>query len=171
MAASENGLEHANGNRGQQRADEQIGGNHEEDPGLTDAAQVHQRDYGQNANTDYNRVRLKTRDGRDKGAYSGGNSHGHDENVVNHQRSCGEQAGKRAQIFRGHGVGTASARIRRDGLTIGEVHDGQQHDDAEADGNDIGNSRGAERDQKRESRLGPVRGRTERVQAEDGNAR
>ena len=170
MAAGQYGLEGAHRDRGEQGADKQVGRHHEKDSRLANAAQIDQRDNHQDAQADPHRVRLKTGSRGYQRAHTGRNPHSHDKNVINHQRRRREQARKLPQILRRDRIGTASARIRRNGLAIGEVDDRQQDDNAQADGNDVGDARRTERDQQRERRFRSVCRGAQRVQAENGNA-
>jgi hypothetical protein len=50
---------------------------------------------------------------------------------------------------------------------IGEIYDSEEDDDADADGEDPGDTRSPERDEKRQGCFGSVSGGTEGVKAED----
>ena len=87
-----------------------------------------------NAQADCNRVRLKTR-ARRKPARR------RRRKCPRPRRECNQSSapprpaspGSVSEIFGRDGVGAAAAGIRRDGLAVGKVNDGQQHDDADAD--------------------------------------
>ena len=76
----------------------------------------------------------------------------------------------RTEIGARNGVGTAAIRIRRNGLTIGKIHNDQQRNNGGADGNDVVDTGKSERDQETEGGFRTVRGRTEGVESENWNA-
>ena len=151
----------------QHRAEKRVRRDHEKHARLPNAAQIHDRDDHQNAQAKRKRVRLKLRHGGNQRAHPGGNSHGRGQHVVKHQRRRGQQAGIRPQIFRRHGVRAAPAWIGRDGLPVGKINDRQQHNNAGAHRHNVRDSRRAQRNEQRQRRLGPVRRRTQRIQAKD----
>ena len=55
-------------------------------------------------------------DGGDQRADAGGDADGSGEDVVDHERGGGEQAGAIAEVFAGDGEGTAAVGIGFDGL-------------------------------------------------------
>src|ERR1700733_11483101 len=57
------------------------------------------------------------------------------------------------------------------GLQVGNVNDGKQADDGEADGDNVLNAREAQGNEKRQSGLRTISGRAEGVEAKDGNTR
>src|ERR1051325_8222016 len=61
-------------------------------------------------------------------------------------------------------------RIGGNRLTIGEIDDREQHDDARADGHDVGDPGESERNQQGERGFGAVRGGAEGVEPEDGDS-
>jgi len=109
------------------------------------------------------------RRGGNQRAHSRRNSHGDNQDVIEHQRRRREQAGEDAQVLGGHRVRAAASGIRRNRLPVGKVDDDQQHDNREADRNDVAHASRAERNQQRESGFRSVRRRAEGVQTEDGN--
>ena len=66
------------------------------------------------------------RHGRDQSADARRDADGHDQDVVEHQRRGGEQAGAGAQVLLGHGVRPAAVRIGRDRLPVREVDHHEQ---------------------------------------------
>ncbi len=123
-----------------------------------------------NAEAELERVRLEARDSGDERADAGGDADRGGEHVIDHQRGCGKQARAGAQVFAGDRVGSAAVRIGLDGLPVGEIHDAQQDDDADADREDVSDAGGSERDQQRERSFGSVGGGTERVEPENRDA-
>jgi hypothetical protein len=115
-------------------------------------------------------VFLQRGHGGNQRAHAGRNAHGRGQNVIHHQRGGGQQSGPHAQVFAGDRVRSAALRIRHDGLAVGEVYDGEQDDDAEADGYDVSHPSHSQRNQERQGRFRPVGGGAERIQAENGNA-
>ena len=55
-------------------------------------------------------------------------------------------------------------------MPVGKIDDGEEDDDADADGEDVGDAGRAERDQKGERGFGSVGGGTEGVEAENRDA-
>ncbi len=164
-------LEQPNQNRDEQGAKKEIGRNHEDSAGLFDAAQIHDGDQEQNPETYRQSVGLQRRNGRHQRADAGRDSNGGGEHVIDHQRGGGQQARAFADVLARHGVGSATARVRIDGLAIREIDDGEQENDGAADGHDVGDAQRAERDQDGERRFRTVCGGTQRVESEDRDAR
>ncbi len=156
--------------RDQQRAQEQIRRNHEDAAGFLDAAQIHDGDQHQNAETHRERVRQQRWNRRHQRAHSGRDSNRGRKHVIDEQSGRRQQTRARADILARYRVGSASARIRVDGLAIREVDDGKQQNDGAADGHDVGDAQRAERDQDGERRFRTVCRGAERVQSEDGDA-
>ena len=75
-----------------------------------------------------------------------------------------------AEVLGGDGVAAAAVGIGVDGLAVGEVDDGEQADDGEADGDDVCDAGDAEGDEQGEGGFGAVGGGAEGVEAEDGDA-
>ena len=111
----------AHRNDNQQRHGEQVGGNHEDHAGVVDAAHVDDGENEQHPKAELQRVRLQAGHGGDERAHAGGDAHRCGEDVVDHQRRSGQQAGALAQVLRSHRVGAAALRIGVDGLAIAEV--------------------------------------------------
>ena len=91
------------------------------------------------------------------------------KNVVNHQSSGSKEAGRNAEILARDSVRSTATGVCLDRLTVREINDGEQHDDAGADRNNIGNSRRAKRNEQRQGSLRAVGRGTEGIQAEDRN--
>ena len=104
---------------------------------VLDAAHVDQREDEQDSEAEREDVRLEPRKRRNQRSYTRGDPDRRVQDVVDHQRRGGEQAGVRAQVLRGDRVAAAAVRIGIDGLQVGKVDDGQQADDGEADGHDV----------------------------------
>lgn len=110
---------------------------------------------------------LETRDGGHQGSYPGRDSDGDHQDVIDHQSGGGHEPGARAQIPAGDCVRSPAPRIRLDRLPVGEVDDGEENDDARADGDDVEHAGRAQGNEKGQSRLRPVRGGAQGVQSED----
>ena len=154
----------------QQGAEKEVRRHHEDTSGLADPAQIDDGENQQYAQAQSQGVGLKARNRGNECANARGDTHGHHQNVVQHQRRCGEQSHMRAQIFRGHCVGTSAAGICGDGLAVGEIDDGEQNDNAHADRHNVGHARGAEGNEQRQCRFRSVGCGAERVQTENRNA-
>ena len=163
-------LDNADGQNRQQRDDEEIGRSHERQPRFANPAQVDDRDQEQNRQTERQRVRLQDRQRRHQGPDPRRNADGHHQHVVQQERRRGEQARGRAQVLLGDRVRPAALRIRRDRLAIGKVDDDQEHDDQRADRPDVRHPGRAQRNQERQRGLRPVSRRSQRIEAQHGNA-
>ena len=116
------------------------------------------------------RMRLQLRQGGDQRPYAGGDAYRRRQYVVDHQRGGGQQAGVIPQILRRHRVGSPALGISLDGLTIGEIHDDQQHDDGRDHRENVVDSKQPQRDQQRESSFRTVCRRAQGIQSKDGDA-
>ena len=166
-----NSLDQAHANRAQKAADEQIGGNHEQIPRFTHAAQIDQRDGGEDAQTNASVCCSKLGTAETKRTDSGGDADGHHQDVVDNQRRGGQQRDILSQVLSRHRVGAAASRIGGDGLKVGNVDNDQQRNDAEADRDHVVDAQGAQRDQQRERGLRAVRRGAQRIQTEHSDAR
>ena len=170
MTAGRDGPVDADREQQEEAGDEEVGRQREQPAGVEHAAQVDERDQGQDGEAQRQDVGLQDRHGRDQRGDAGGDADGHVEDVVEHQRRGGEQAGAGAEVLPGDGVGAAVARVGADGLAVGDVEDGQERQDRQHDGADVGEAGGAERDEDGEGGLGPVGGGAEAVEAHGGHA-
>ena len=168
-AAGGQRLEEPDGDHRQQRSDEQVRGRHEHQPGFAQAAEVDQRDRGQDAQAQRQGMRQQRGHGGNQRAHAGGNADGDVEDVVDHQGGAGQQARKVPQVLARHGERSAAAGVRFDGLAVREVDDGQQPDDPQAERHDVMAAQFAQRPQNGERGLRPVSRRTQSVEAEDGD--
>src|SRR5580693_9384353 len=109
-------------------------------------------------------------DCKEGAADASGNSHGHHQNVVDHERYAGQQTGMRSQILARHRVGPASTRISANSLPVGKKDDDEQNYDRGADGNRVVNTSRAQSNQYGERCFGAVGGGTQRIQTEHTNA-
>src|SRR4029077_5695597 len=125
----------ANGD--QQRAQEEIGGQHESHAGIAQAPQIENGDDQQYEDANADGVRLQGRNSGDQRANARGNAHGGGENVVRQQGRGSQKRGEGAEVEARDGIGPTPARISRNGLPVGKVHDDQERDDGHADGNDV----------------------------------
>ncbi len=116
MSTAGDRVKDAHGDHDQQRAREQVGGNHEHYAGVVHAAHVHDGENHQHAETKLQRMRLQAGHRGDERAHAGRNAHGRSEDVVDHERRRRQQARAFAQVLRGHGVRSAALGIRIDGL-------------------------------------------------------
>ncbi len=66
--------------------------------------------------------------------HTSSNAHRDIKNIVDHERGSSHQARKCAQVFFRHDVRTATIRISRNGLAVGDCHNAQQADDHKANG-------------------------------------
>ena len=133
----------------QQRADEEIGGDEEGRAGVFDAAHVDQGEQQQNGEAEGQRVGLEHRKRGNQRSDTRGDADCGVEDVVDHQRRGGEQAGMLTQVLRGDRVAATTVRIGINGLEVGDVDDRKQEDDGEADGYDVLNARETKGDEKR----------------------
>src|SRR6202041_3513051 len=76
----------------QQRSDEEVSGNEECPAGVFYSAQVDDGEDEEDEKAEREGVGLQGGEGRDQCADSGGDSYGYVEDVVDHQRGCGEEA-------------------------------------------------------------------------------
>src|SRR5260370_5961220 len=145
-------------------------GNNKDNPRLSEAAEVDDGDQSQNAQANRQRVRLELGHGGYECADAGRNTHGHGQDVIDHERGGGQQSGGGAQVSASHGVRSASARIRSNRLQVGKEEYDQQNENRGGDWNDVVNSERSERDEQRERGFRAIRGGTQRIQAEDGDS-
>ena len=110
----------------EQRSQKQIGRDEEDDAGVADTAHVNDGKEQENDQADLEGMRLQPGDGRDERTHAGGDADGRGEDVVDHERGCGEQAGVIAEVFASDGEGTAAVGIGFDGLGVGEIEDDEQ---------------------------------------------
>ena len=170
MASCGQGFDQANEDEREQAGDENVGRQQENAAGFLQAAQIDHRNDDQNRETQLQGVALQGWNGRNQRAHASRDSHCGGENVVDHQcRRC-QQSCAFTQIFGGDRIGSATLRVRCDGLAVGEIDDAQQPDDCNGDRPHVGCPGHAERNQQRERGFGPVSSRTECVESEDGNA-
>ena len=106
---------------------------------------------------------MKTGHGGHQRAHAGGNAYTHIQQVVQHKRRGSQQAHAAPQVFARDRVGAATVRVGIDRLPVGEVHNRQQKNDDEADGHDISQPGGTQRNQQRQRCLRPVRGGAKRI--------
>jgi hypothetical protein len=170
MSAGSDDVIDANGDGGGQCADEKIGGEHEGEAGFAQAAEIEDGDDNENADAESDGVRLKTRNGGDERADSGGDTDGRGENVVGEQSGGGKQAGQRAEIVARDRVGAAAVGISGNGLAIRKINDDEQDDDRGAERANVVEAGESEGDEQAESGFGAVRGGAESVEPEDGDA-
>ena len=116
-------------------------------------------------------MRLEARYGRDQRADTGGDPHCDDQDIVHNQRRCGQQASAGTQIFASHRIGSAASRIGGDGLQVRDVDNDKKRNNAEADGDDVLDTQGAERNQQGERGFRAVSRGAERIQSEHSDAR
>jgi hypothetical protein len=154
-----------------ERRDEEVRREHEREARLAQAAEVDDGQDRQDDEAEEQCVREQRGDRRDERAHARRDAHRDVEHVVERERRPGEERGVGAEVLLGDGVRAAAARVCVDGLTVGEVDDAQDADDERADRPDVREARGAEGDEQRERRLGPVRGRGERVEPQHRDAR
>ena len=121
----------------QQRADEEVGGDEEGGARVLDPAHVDQREDKQDGKAERERVGFEPGEGRDQRAHTGGDADGRVENVVDHQRRGGQQAGVGAEVLRRDRVAAAAVGVGVDGLQVGDEDNNQQADDGEANGYDV----------------------------------
>ena len=156
MTARKKRLEQAHEDGSEQRSCEQISWGHEDQPGIAHAAEIDQGDEHQDSEADGQGVGLQARRHRDKRADTSGNPNRDRQHVINHERRCSQKARGDAEVLSRDGVGASAAGIGLDRLPVREINDGQEDDDARADGNHVSDSRRAKRDQQRESGFGTV---------------
>ena len=104
MTAAVNHMPDADADDDQQRAREQVGGNHECDAGVMNAAHVDEGENRQHAEAQLQRVRLQAWRGGDERAHAGRDAYGGRERVVDHQGSGGQQARSLAEVLAGNGI-------------------------------------------------------------------
>src|ERR1039458_230386 len=107
--------------------------------------------------------------GGNQGTHASRNAHRCGQDVIHHQRGCGQQSGPHAKVFTGDRVRSAALRIRHDGLPVGEVYDGEEEDDTDTDGDYVSHPGHSQRNQERQGSFRPIGGGAERIQAENGN--
>src|ERR1035438_4501224 len=107
--------------------------------------------------------------GGNQGTHASGNAHRCCQDVIHHQRGCGQQSGPHAKVFTGDRVRSATLRIRHDGLAVGEVYDGEEDDDTDTDGDYVSHPGHSQRNQERQCSFRPIGCGAERIQAENGN--
>ncbi len=169
MAAGRESLDEANGDHRQQTEDEQISGDPKDTAGFANTAEVREGHHHEDDQAEGQRVFLQPGQSGDQCAYSRRDPDGRGQNIIHHQRCRGQQPRPDTKVLARNRIRAAALRVRHDGLAIGEVHDGEQRDDAEADGDDVGDAGEPERDQQRESRFRPVGRGAERIEAENRN--
>ena len=170
MAVGGEGADRSDDDDEQQGADEEVSGDEEGGAGVLDAAHVDEGEDEQDGEAEGERVRLKRGERGDQRSDAGGDADRGVEDVVDHERGGGEQAGDLAEVLGGDRVAAAAVGIGVDGLEVGEEDDGEQDDDGEADGDDVCDAGDAEGNEQGEGGFRAVGGGAESVEAEDGNA-
>src|ERR1035441_2977209 len=107
--------------------------------------------------------------GGNQGTHASRNAHRCCQDVIHHQRGCGQQSGPYAKVFTGDRVRSATLRIRHDGLAVGEVYDCEEEDDTDTNGDYVSHPGHSKRNQERQGSFRPIGGGAERIQAENGN--
>ena len=143
--------------------------------GLLDAARVHDGDDGEDDEAHQELMVVEIGrlidEGADQGGDAGGDADRGGEDVVDHQRSRGKQAGARAQVFAGNGVGTATVEVGLDGLPVAEVKNHQQREDRREDRQQIMlDTDETERNKQRHGGFRAVCGAGKAVEPEDRDA-
>ena len=137
MASGGQRLYHADADQPQQARDENIRGQQKHASALGNPTQINDGDEQQNSQTEPQRLRLQRRHGGNQRADASRNSHCGGEHIIDHQRSGRQQSGVGAEVLAGNGVRASALRIRGDRLPVREVHDAEQHHDAQSDRPDI----------------------------------
>jgi hypothetical protein len=171
MAAAAHGLDDSPEQDPAEADDKKIGRHAEDHPGLADPSQVDQRDDGEDAQAERQRMGLQPWQGRGQRGHSRRDADGHVEHVVEHQRRGREQARIGAEVFLGHDVGAAPVGIGGDRLPVGEVKDGQQRQNRPGDGNQVAQPDTAEGQEDRQGGFGAVSRRRKSVQTQGGDTR
>ncbi len=114
-------------------------------------------------------MRLQAGHCGNKSADASGNAHRNHQNIIDHQSSGSQESRRNTEILPRDGVRSAATGISLDRLTVGKINDGEQHDDAGADGNHVGNSCRAERNEQRQGSLWAIGRGAKGIQAEDRN--
>ncbi len=130
----------ADGDHEQQRADKEVRRDQKSNAGIFDASHVNQRQGEQDEQAERQHVRLQPRKGRHQGTDTSRDTNGGVEDVVDHQRRGGKQAGVVAQVLAGDRVAAAAVGVGLNRLAVAEINDGQQADDGKADGDDVRDS-------------------------------
>ena len=115
-------------------------------------------------------VRLQPRLVGDDGSDPGGDADRGGQDVVDHQRRGGHQAGAGTQVFAGDGVGAAAGGIGRDRLAVAEKDDAQQDQNDRDDGDQMGDACNPKRDQQGQRSFRSVCGGGQGIKAENGNS-
>ncbi len=171
MAVRRDAVPDADGDRDEQRADEEHGGQHEDEAGLFDAAQVHDDDEREDEQAECELVRMQSGNCADQSRDAGGDSYRGGQDVVDHERGSGEQAGIVAEVFAGDSEGASAVRIRVDRLAVAEVEDGEQNEDGAEDWDQVLlHADEAERHKQRHRLFGAVSSAGQAIEPEDGNA-
>ncbi len=89
--------------------------------------------------------------------HAGGYAYGRGQDVVDHQRSGGQEPCFFAQVLRGHGEAAAAARVGSNGLAIAEIDNHQQDENGGDDGHKVLRAEDAQRDQQGKSGLRTIR--------------
>ena len=115
------------------RRDERVGRNCEGEPGLTDAAEVRDRDQGDAREREPEPVSAEARNRGRERHHARGDRHGHREHVVGEQRSGSDEARKRPQVVLRDHVGAAGGFVDAHRLLIRGDDDGEQGCDRDRD--------------------------------------
>src|SRR3974390_1700675 len=170
MPAASGHADDSSDDHDEQGGHEEIRGNHEGHARVMHSTKIENGDGKENTQTEKNRVRLKRWTCRDQRADTRRNPNRGSENVIGEERGSSEQSGKRAEIHARDGIGTATSWIRGDGLQIREEDDKEERNDGQADRHDVLHTEQTQGNQQTEGSFGAIRGGTQSVEAEDGDA-
>src|SRR3989442_2818096 len=141
--------------------DEQRGADNEEirrqgedRPRLTDPTQIENRHQDHQRKIHQNHVGLESRKNRDHVMHASRDTDGHIEHVIDHQGGGGNQSRQDAQVLACHNIRSPPTWIGRDGLAIGDRHDGEQAQNHQANGQRQAQVQRASRHQVNQDRLG-----------------
>jgi hypothetical protein len=157
MAARSEGAHCSHGDYDQQRANKKVGGDEEGRSGVLYPAHIDQGEDEQDGEAEGEGVGFEPGKGRDQRTHTSRDADRRIENVVDHQRGGGQQAGIGPEILRRDRIAAASVRVRVDRLQVGNEDDDQQPNDCEADRHNVLNTSQAQRNKQGERSLWTIR--------------
>jgi hypothetical protein len=151
--------------------DEEVGGDGEHAPGLTDAPEVAEGDEDDEEHRYGHRVGLENGERRREGGRPGGDRHRDGQHVVGQEGHAGQLGGHEAEVVPGDHVGPARGGIGLDRLPVGQDEQGQDHEHCQGQRDDQGEGGDADGGhQHPQDLLGGVRRGRQVVGGEDGES-
>ena len=129
-------LDEAEDDDARQGEDEEVGGDREVAPGLSNAAQIAVEEQEHHRHRDLDREPGQAGHGTGERRRAGRRLHGDGHRVVDQQRDGGDLRDARPEVVAGDHVGAAGLGIELDDLQIGEGHEEEDAEDGQRDGDD-----------------------------------